>query len=158
MSTRMTEADWAHTLEVFRACLPRRGRKAADDRLFLEAAWEALESAGHVPDHFQGLIGVYAGAHNNTYYANIVAQRPDVIGRLGQFPTMLANEKDYLATRTAYALNLNGPAISLHTACSTSLVAVVQAVHSLLAHQCDLALVLTICYLGFIYKQDATAV
>ena len=37
MSTRMTEADWAHTLEVFRACVPRRGRKAANDRLFLEA-------------------------------------------------------------------------------------------------------------------------
>ena len=37
MSTRMNEADWANTLEVFRACLPRRGRKAADDRLFLEA-------------------------------------------------------------------------------------------------------------------------
>ena len=37
MSTRMTEADWTHTLEVFRACLPRRGRKAVDDRLFLEA-------------------------------------------------------------------------------------------------------------------------
>jgi transposase len=33
----MNEADWANTLEVFRACLPRRGRKAADDRLFLEA-------------------------------------------------------------------------------------------------------------------------
>ena len=32
MSTRMDEADWAHTLEVFRACLPRRGRKATDDR------------------------------------------------------------------------------------------------------------------------------
>ncbi len=37
MSTRMTEQDWTHTLAVFRACLPRRGRKAADDRLFLEA-------------------------------------------------------------------------------------------------------------------------
>ncbi len=37
MSTRMNEADWAHTLEVFRACLPRRGRRAANDRLFLEA-------------------------------------------------------------------------------------------------------------------------
>lgn len=37
MSTRMTEADWAHTLEVFRACLPRRGRRASNDRLFLEA-------------------------------------------------------------------------------------------------------------------------
>jgi len=33
----MNESDWANTLEVFRACLPRRGRKAADDRLFLEA-------------------------------------------------------------------------------------------------------------------------
>jgi transposase len=37
MSTRMSEEDWAATLEVFRACLPRRGRKAQDDRLFLEA-------------------------------------------------------------------------------------------------------------------------
>jgi transposase len=33
----MSEEDWEHTLLVFRACLPRRGRKAADDRRFLEA-------------------------------------------------------------------------------------------------------------------------
>jgi putative transposase len=37
MSTRMDEEDWAHTLEVFRACLARRGRKSEDDRRFLEA-------------------------------------------------------------------------------------------------------------------------
>ena len=37
MSTRMDEEDWAHTLTVFRACLPRRGRKAKDDQRFLEA-------------------------------------------------------------------------------------------------------------------------
>jgi len=37
MSTKMREEDWEHTLLVFRACLPRRGRKAADDRRFLEA-------------------------------------------------------------------------------------------------------------------------
>ena len=37
MSTRMDEEDLAHTLVVFRACLPRRGRKAEDDRRFLEA-------------------------------------------------------------------------------------------------------------------------
>jgi hypothetical protein len=37
MSTKMNEEDWAHTLAVFRACLPRRGRKAEDDRRFLEA-------------------------------------------------------------------------------------------------------------------------
>jgi hypothetical protein len=34
MSTKMTDTDWANALEVFRACLPRRGRKATDDRLF----------------------------------------------------------------------------------------------------------------------------
>ena len=57
MSTKMDENDWAHTLAVFRACLPRRGRKAEDDRRFLEALhfftvenvrWRALpERFGH---------------------------------------------------------------------------------------------------------------
>jgi transposase len=37
MSTKMDEDDGAHTLAVFRACLPRRERKAKDDRRFLEA-------------------------------------------------------------------------------------------------------------------------
>ena len=37
MSTKMTDADWELALEVFRACLPRRGAKARNDRLFLEA-------------------------------------------------------------------------------------------------------------------------
>ena len=57
MSTRKDEEDWTHTLEVVRACLPRRGRKADDDRRFLEAMhffavenvrWRALpERFGH---------------------------------------------------------------------------------------------------------------
>ena len=57
MSTKMDENDWAHTLAVFRACLPRRGRRAEDDRRFLEALhfftvenvrWRALpERFGH---------------------------------------------------------------------------------------------------------------
>src|SRR5258708_29381242 len=57
MSTKMNDEDWAHTLAVFRACLPRRGRKAEDDRRFLEALhfftvenvrWRALpERFGH---------------------------------------------------------------------------------------------------------------
>jgi transposase len=57
MSTKMTDTDWANALVVFQACLPRRGRKAADDRLFLEAMhfftvenvrWRALpERFGH---------------------------------------------------------------------------------------------------------------
>src|SRR6185437_8315744 len=57
MSTRTDEDDWGRTLAVFRACLLRRGRKAEDDRRFLEALhfftvenvrWRALpERFGH---------------------------------------------------------------------------------------------------------------
>ena len=109
-------------------------------RLFLEVAWEALEHAGHVPEHVDGLIGVFAGTYNSSYYAQHVALAPDKIARMGAFNAMLANEKDYVATRTAHKLNLTGPALSILTACSTSLVAVCNAVSSLQSRQCDLAL------------------
>ena len=46
MSTKMDENDWAHTLAVFRACLPRRGRKAEDDRRFLEALCRSALAIG----------------------------------------------------------------------------------------------------------------
>lgn len=109
-------------------------------RVLLEVAWEALERAGHVPDSFDGAIGIFAGKYNNSYYALNVLSRPDLIGQLGAFNVMLANEKDYVATRIAYKLDLTGPALSIHTACSTSLVAVCQAVESLRRGECDLAL------------------
>jgi len=46
----------------------------------------------------------------------------------------LANDKDYLATRVAYKFNLKGPAFTIQTACSTSLVAVCQACQNLLMY------------------------
>lgn len=109
-------------------------------RLFLEVAWETLENAGCLPDSFPGSIGIFGGMYNATYFQNHVATRPDLIERLGAFQVMVANEKDYVTTRVAHRLDLTGPAVSIHTACSTSLVAVVQAFHNLRAHQCDLAL------------------
>ena len=53
---------------------------------------------------------------------------------------MLANDKDFLATRVSYKLNLRGPSLTVQTACSTSLVAVQLACQALLAGQCDVAL------------------
>src|SRR3712207_6671832 len=53
MLTRMTDADWAQVLEIFRACCSRRGDKGRDDRTFLEAihyfsghniTWRALSA------------------------------------------------------------------------------------------------------------------
>jgi len=109
-------------------------------RVFLEEAWTALEDAGIDPARPPGPIGIFAGMSNNTYWANNVSTRPDLIESVGWLNAMMGNEKDYLATRVAYKFDLRGPAISLYTACSTSLVAVCQACTSLLNFQCDAAL------------------
>jgi len=109
-------------------------------RLLLEVMWEAMEDSGYVPDEDGPVIGVFAGTHNNSYFARNVASHPDVIARVGAFNVMVANEKDYVATRVAHKLGLTGPAVSIQTACSTSLVAVVEAFHSLRRGDCDLAL------------------
>ena len=109
-------------------------------RVFLEICWECLERAGYVPDQCALPVGVYGGMYNASYLQRHVATRPDLIEAVGEFQVMLANEKDYITTRVAHRLNLRGPAISIHTACSTSLVAVAQAFHALRTGQCDMAL------------------
>ena len=109
-------------------------------RILLELAWHALEDAGCDPSRFDGRIGVWAGVMNNTYFAENVVRRPDVIETFGAFNVMTANEKDYVATRISHRLDLTGPSVSVHTACSTSLVAIHMAAQSLRGFECDLAL------------------
>ena len=109
-------------------------------RVLLELAWAALENAGHMPESFDGAIGVFAGKYNDSYWSENVVTRPDLVDALGTFQSMVANEKDYVATRIAHRLDLTGPAVSIHTACSTSLVTIASAVRSLQAGDCDLAL------------------
>ena len=100
-------------------------------RIFLEIAAETLEQTGYLPQFFAGRMGVFAGCHNNSYYQNNVLTNPQAVDAVGSFQAMTLNEKDYIATRTAYQLNLTGPAVSVFSACSTSLLAIAQAVQSL---------------------------
>lgn len=110
-------------------------------RIALELAWECMERSGHAPgDERDGDVGVFAGMYNASYFQKHVSKHPDRIARVGEFQAMLGNEKDYIATRIAHKLGLTGPAISIHTGCSTSLVAICQAVESLRAGQCRMAL------------------
>src|SRR5690242_1835667 len=109
-------------------------------RLFLELCWECLERAGHAPGAQDGPVGVFAGMYNATYFQHHVSAHPDQVGKLGAFQVMLDNEKDFIAPRVAHKLDLTGPAVSVHTACSTSLVAICQAMESLRSGQCEMAL------------------
>ena len=109
-------------------------------RIFLECAWEALENAGYNSDSYQGRIGVYAGHGLTSYLLSNLYSNRQSLWALSGGQTFLGNEKDYLSTRVSYKLNLNGPSLSVQTACSTSLVAVHLACQSLLNGECSLAL------------------
>ncbi len=108
-------------------------------RLFLECAWEAIERAGYDAERYRGAIGVFAGAGMNGYLLNLYTNR-EYAGAVGGMQTAIGNEKDHLATRVSYKMNLRGPSVSVQTACSTSLVAVHLACQSLLDGECDMAL------------------
>ncbi|MER6029500.1 beta-ketoacyl synthase N-terminal-like domain-containing protein [Streptomyces sp. NPDC001851] len=108
-------------------------------RLFLECSWEALESAGYDTTRHPGSIGVFAGQASSAYLRQIQAS-PGLRDRIPYRRLELGNDKDFLATSVAYRLDLRGPAISVQSACSTSLVAVHLAVQSLLNGECDMAL------------------
>ena len=108
-------------------------------RVFLETAWTALETAGYDGERHRGRIGVYAGTSLNTYLFNL-ASSPELMAVGGGFPALIASDKDFLTTRVSYKLDLRGPSVDVQTACSTSLVAVHLACQSLRAFECDMAL------------------
>ena len=119
--------------------LSRREAEILDpqQRVFLECAWEELENGGYTGEGEP--VGVFAGVGLNTYVMQLL-RNPEVLASAGGYQLMLASDKDFLATRAAYKLNLRGPAVTVQTACSTSLAAVHLACQSLLSRECSMAL------------------
>jgi non-ribosomal peptide synthase protein (TIGR01720 family) len=109
-------------------------------RLLLECAVQALEHAGYDPTTYDGAIGVYAGASMNTYLSQNIETNRELMDAVGELPIELGNDKDYVATRISYKLNLRGPSVNVQSACSTSLVAVHLACESLLSGESDIVL------------------
>ncbi|AEY66940.1 non-ribosomal peptide synthetase [Clostridium sp. BNL1100] len=108
-------------------------------RIFLEEAWKAMEDAGCDSEKFSGAIGTFASVGMNTYIKNLTEDNE--IGNVANnYQIMINNDKDFLATRVAYKLNLEGPGLTVQTACSSSMVAVHLACRSLLNKECDMAL------------------
>ena len=113
-------------------------------RLFLQGCWAALEHAGYAPRSVPGAVGVWGGIStgmaNSTYLLRVLHARPGALGCADTLTAMLGNQNDYLCTRVSHLLDLHGPSVSVQTACSTSLVAIAEAVQSLRAGRCDMAL------------------
>ncbi|MFF9155158.1 type I polyketide synthase [Streptomyces sp. NPDC014846] len=106
-------------------------------RLLLECAHEALERAGHCGVD-RPVTGVYVGTGGNGY-AEAVRARLHEMPFVDEWRVRQATAPDFAATRIAYHLDLTGPAMTVQSACSTSLVSVHLAVQALLNGECDLA-------------------
>jgi acyl transferase domain-containing protein len=110
-------------------------------RHFLELAWAALEDAGYDPDRLPGSAGVFAGCGASLYMMRNLLTNPELVDNVGFFLLRhTGNDKDFLATRVSYLMNLSGPSVNVQTACSTSLVAIHLGVQSLLSNECSVAL------------------
>ncbi|MFF5563624.1 type I polyketide synthase [Streptomyces sp. NPDC012623] len=105
-------------------------------RLLLEVSWEALERAGIAPDSVAGArIGVFAGT-NGQDYRDLLAKLPqDTEAALGT-----GSLAAVISGRISYTLGIEGPSVTIDTACSSALVALHLAVQALRQKECTLAL------------------
>ncbi len=132
-------------------------------RMLHQCTYELLENAGYNSFAYDGKIGMYAGSGSNLLWmTKFGGAQNDIIDA---FEAMTYNEKDFLTTKVAYKMNLKGPCMNIQTACSTSLVAIHQAVKALNNGETDMAVAGGVCisyprkegYLwheGMIYSKD----
>jgi acyl transferase domain-containing protein/thioesterase domain-containing protein len=110
-------------------------------RVFLEAAWEAMENAGYDAEKYDGQVGVYAGTAFSTYLLrNILPNNLVRFQTIDRLEMALTNHKDTMPMRVSFHMNLTGPSICVGTTCSTSLVAVHLACQALWSYQADMVL------------------
>ena len=106
-------------------------------RLLLETSWRALENAGIAPGSLRGSrTGVFAGIFSNDYRELIASSGKEN----ATLYAATGNSDSTAIGRISYTLGLEGPAMAVDTASSSSLVAVHQAVACLQAREADLVL------------------
>ncbi len=145
---------------AFFGCSPREAELMdPQHRVLLECASAAIEDAGIDPSRYDGLIGVFAGAGHNTYLLNNVTAHAEAAESIGGKQVLIGNRPDFLTSRISYKLGLEGPSVTVQSACSTSLVATVQACQALLAFECDVALAGGVAvdptrHTGYLHRED----
>ena len=113
-------------------------RMDPQQRIFLETAWHALEDAGLPKARIAGTdTGVFVGVHNHS--ADYGALQFKNVTTLDTY-SAIGTAHDMIAGRLTYWLDLHGPAVTVNTACSSSLAAVHYACRSLRAGDCTAAI------------------
>ncbi|WP_332108189.1 type I polyketide synthase [Phytohabitans suffuscus] len=103
-------------------------------RLLLETAWEAVESAGVDPTALRGSdTGAFIGAGNSSYVSLVDSDES------AEGYTVTGAAASVISGRISYLLGLEGPAVTVDTACSASLVALHLASQALRSGECSLA-------------------
>lgn len=106
-------------------------------RILLETTWDALTDSGLPWDGLRGRdVGVFVGAYAGDWLAAQTRDNGgfDAYSGAGASHAVLAN-------RMSYLLDVTGPSMAVDTACSSSLVALHLACQSLIAGECEMAIV-----------------
>lgn len=130
--------------------LPPAGARRIDpqQRLMLEYTWKALEDAGIDIESYDGEASMYGSMSMNGGYLRDVLALAAHEGLVGGWDLKVGHDKDYVATRVGYHLNLTGECMSVQTACSSSLVGAHLARQSLITGQSDISIVGGVSVLG----------
>jgi|GEM_PF-5749703 len=107
-------------------------------RIFLQHAWKALEVSGYIKNKEKLSVGVFAGGGDRQYfYYNVM---PKMLNKANEFKIFTLSNELFIPSRTGYLMNLQGPILNVNTACSTSLVSIIEACEKLNAAECNLAI------------------
>ena len=129
-------------------------------RMFMEVAWAAFENAGYAPrSGTPAKTAVFASSGIDGYLVHHLEGEPlkDVLSPGDIFLAEVGSEKDYIATRVSYALDLMGPSLAVNSACSSALSSIGLACSSLISRQSDMAVAggsaLTFPGTGYLFEQ-----